>query len=529
MNESKSDIYIGQLLNSRYLIRDVLGSGGMGRVYLAEDVAKNCNLVAVKMLSMNLRNKQLAERFGREIFIGAQLGKKSPHITRVLTYGITSDKTPFYVMEYLHGRNIKQILKMETITVSRVLKICQQICLGLDCAHQGVELKGQIYPILHRDIKPENIFIANNGKPTETVKILDFGIAKFLTENSGMTMTESFIGSLPYSSPEHMQGQKILDVRSDIYSLGLLMFEMLTGRHPFYTTSHSFSTWCKLHCIEAPPTFEEVNPSVNVPEELQRLVMRCLAKYIHDRPKNVRELLEDLMTITEHLENNSYSSETDNQQSESDTSLKLVPLTSISETICWQKHWPKNKPVALICFPHLLHTPKGNIPTFWAMLPATEIQKFKDKQHSNKFIGKCDDYPMILWLTMLCDENTNLMRWLSCYLDIKDNREEKILRNLAAIGYYHLLLFAHEYPHKCTHVLNFILTAQQRQYISDIINSGQKIERPILANQAKAMLKLEYEKFKTEVNEKLRQNSTNSTFSVKALLMKLINFWKIPS
>lgn len=83
------------------------------------------------------------------------------------------------------------------------------------------------------------------------MKILDFGIAKFFTESSGMTMTESFIGSLPYSSPEHMQGQRIVDIRSDIYSLGLIMFEMLTRRHPFYTTSHSFSTWCRLHCVQA--------------------------------------------------------------------------------------------------------------------------------------------------------------------------------------------------------------------------------------------------------------------------------------
>lgn len=528
MNEYQSevDIYIGQLLNNRYLIRDILGSGGMGRVYLAEDVAKDCMLVAVKMLSLNIRSKQLAERFGREIFIGAQLGKKSPHITRVLTYGITNDKTPFYVMEYLRGRNIKQFLKMESLSISRFLKICQQICLGLDCAHQGVVLKGKIYPILHRDIKPENIFLANDKKTTETVKILDFGIAKFLTETSGMTMTESFIGSLPYSSPEHMQGKKILDIRSDIYSLGLLMFEMLTGKHPFYTNSHSFSTWCKLHCIEAPPTFEEVNPHIQVPQELQQLVMRCLAKDIHDRPRNVKEILDDLVKIEKQIQNNHSS---DSKKSEPDTSLKLVPLTSVSEKLCWQKYWPKNKPIALICFPHLLHTPKGNIPTFWAMLPEAEIQKFKDKKHSNKFIGKSEDYPIMLWLTMLYEENTNLIRWLAYYLDLKDNREEKILRNLAGIGYYHLLLFAHEYPHKCNYVTTFMLSAKQRQYISDIINSSQRIERLTSPTQAKIMLKLEYEKFKAEVNEQLNLHTVNPSFSFRNWLIKLVTFWKPPS
>jgi serine/threonine-protein kinase len=525
MNESKSqsDIYIGQLINNRYLIRDLLGAGGMGKVYLAEDVTKDCTLVAIKMLSLSIRDKHLAQRFGREIFIGAQLGKKNPHITRVFTYGITNEKIPFYVMEYLRGRNIKQVLKSESLDLSRTLKICQQICLGLDCAHQGVVLEGKVYPVLHRDIKPENIFLNNHGKPTEIVKILDFGIAKFLTENSGMTMTESFIGSLPYSSPEHMQGKKILDVRSDIYSLGLLMFEMITGRHPFYTTSHSFSTWCQLHCVKAPPTFEEVNPRVYAPQELQQLVMRCLAKDIHDRPKNAKEVLDDIVKIRAYLEqNNSIHLE----QSEPNSSLQLVPLTSISEQVCWQKHWPKNKPIALIGFPHLLHTIKGNIPTFWAMLPEAEINKFKEKKHKPKFLSNIEAYPMVLWITILYDENTRLIRWLSYYLDVKDNREEKILRNLAGIGYYHLLLFAQEYPHKCNHVMTFMLSAKQRQHISDVINLSQKQNQVTSASQAKSILKIEYEKFKAEVNENLLPSSKVSTFSVKSWFMNLFNFWR---
>ncbi|MBK1987525.1 serine/threonine protein kinase [Sphaerospermopsis aphanizomenoides BCCUSP55] len=504
MNEYKieSDIYIGKLLNNRYLIRDLLGAGGMGRVYLAEDVTKDCMLVAVKMLSLSIGNKQLAERFGREIFIGAQLGKKSPHITRVITYGITKERVPFYVMEYLRGRTLKQILKIESLTLSRFLEISEQICLGLHCAHLGVTLNGKIYPIVHRDIKPENIFIHTTPRKAEIVKILDFGIAKFLTESSGMTMTESFIGSLPYSSPEHMQGQRILDVRSDIYSLGLLMFEMLTGKHPFYTTSNSFSTWCKLHCIQAPPTFEEVNPDIHIPQELQQLVMRCLAKNANDRPQSISEILDIISKLKTYIQQNiNY----DNGQLHPDPHVKLVPLTSISEKECWQKQWPKNKPLALICFPHILHTIKGNIPTFWAMLPEAEIIKFQEKKHINEFISKID-YPMVLWLTMLHDNESGLIRWLSYYLDIKDHREEKILRNLAGIGYYHLLFFTREPPHHCSHVMTFLLTAQQRQYLSDIINSSQTGEKMVTAKQAKMMLKLEYEKLKIEVIKKLNIN-----------------------
>ncbi|MBD2291965.1 serine/threonine protein kinase [Anabaena sphaerica FACHB-251] len=527
MNESKtsSDIYIGQLLNNRYLIRNLLGAGGMGRVYLAEDVTKECMLVAVKMLSLSIGNKHLAERFGREIFIGAQLGKKSPHITRVFTYGITNERVPFYVMEYLRGNTIKQILKVESLTILRFLVMCQQICLGLHCAHQGVTLNGKVYPIIHRDIKPENIFINNNGKKTEIVKILDFGIAKFLTESSGMTMTESFIGSLPYSSPEHMQGQKILDVRSDIYSLGVLMFEMLTRKHPFHTTSHSFSTWCKLHCIQAPPTFEEVNPHVSIPQELQQLVMRCLAKDVNDRPQSVKEILDDLVKIKAQIEQ--YPSH-DGEKLQPEHNVKIVPLTSISEQECWQKQWPKNKPVGLICFPHLLHTPKGNILTLWAMLPQAEIRKLKEKIHTTEFISKIEDYPMILWVTMLYDEQSDLIRWLSYYLDIKDNKEEKILRNLAGIGYYHLLLFAREDPHKCSHVMTFMLTAKQRQYLSDAINLSQNknFDKLTSSHQAKILLKIEYEKLKSQISKKLNTKSKKPGGFFKSWLVRLFDLFK---
>ena len=110
-------------------------------------------------------------------------------------------------------------------------------------------------------------------------------------------MTEAFIGSLPYSSPEQMQGRKTLHEYSDIYSLGLLMFEMLTGKHPCHTTSHCFSSCYKLHCIQAQPTFEEINPYLHIPQELQQLVMGYLAKDVNDRPHNISEVLEVLAKI----------------------------------------------------------------------------------------------------------------------------------------------------------------------------------------------------------------------------------------
>lgn len=520
-HRAETDIYIGKLLNSRYLIKELLGKGGMGRVYLAEDASKGGILVSVKILTFNLINQHMSQRFGREIFIGAQLGKKSKNIVRVLSYGVTHEQIPFYVMEYLQGKTLKQILKVQSLPIAKFLDICKQICSGLDCAHRGVNLKGEIYPIVHRDIKPENILIHQDKKQGEMVKILDFGIAKFLTERSGMTLTESFIGSLPYCSPEHMEGQKYLDARSDIYSLGLVMFEMLTGKHPFPTTSNSFGTWYKIHRYQNPPTLEAVSPQVEVPKELQKLVMQCLAKEAENRPQSVSEILDVLAKIENQMQRKHLMNlSTVNNQFVDQARLKLVPATSFTENECLQKVWPKSKPIALIGFPHLLHTPQNVVPTFWAMLPQDEIIKLVEKIHNSEFIGKINMYPMILWVNMLYDRESSLVRWLSYYLDFNNPRELNIIRSLAEIGYYHLLFFPLTETSKCTHIMTLNISAKQRQYLIDTINLSQNIKETITSKQAKTILKTEYEKIKSAVIKKLESSQKNDIVSLKYLVDK---------
>lgn len=499
--KAEIDNYIGQFLNNRYLIRDLIGKGGMGRVFLAEDTAKGGMLIAIKILSLSLANQQMSQRFAREIFIGAQLGRKSKHIVRILSYGVTDDKTPFYVMEYLQGKNLKQILKIQPLTISKFLEISNQICLGLQCAHQGISLKGEIYPIVHRDIKPENIFISEDSKQGEIVKILDFGIAKFLTERGGMTLTDSFIGSLPYCSPEHMEGRKLLDVRSDIYSLGVLMFEMLTGKHPFQTKSNSFGTWYQAHRFQMPPTVEQVNPQVKIPQILEKMLMSCLAKEVSDRPQNINQILEDLENVNIQINQVSHNNSSDIINPS--CPIQLVPATFLLEQECLQKSWPKNKPIAPIGFPHLLHTPQRLIPTFWAMLPEQEITNFLDKIHSTEFISQMNVYPMLLWVTVLYNAQPDMTKWLPYFLDLKDNKGQKIVRSLAEVGYYHLLLFALEEPNRCSYVTTLSLTANQRQQLVDCLDISQQSNEITLPNQSKNLLKTEYEKLKLDILEKL--------------------------
>ncbi|MEH1985663.1 serine/threonine protein kinase [Nostoc sp.] len=521
--KAELDDYIGQFLNNRYLIRDLIGKGGMGRVYLAEDTAKGGMPIAIKILSLSLANQQMSQRFAREIFIGAQLGRKSKHIVRILSYGVTEDKTPFYVMEYLQGKNLKQILKIQPLTISKFLEICNQICLGLQCAHQGISLKGEIYPIVHRDIKPENIFIAEDSKKGEIVKILDFGIAKFLTERSGMTLTDSFIGSLPYCSPEHMEGRKLLDVRSDIYSLGVLMFEMLTGKHPFQTKSNSFGTWYQAHRFQMPPTVEEVNPQVKIPEILEKILMSCLAKEVSDRPQNINQILEDLAKVNAQVNNVISNNSTDIIKVS--LPVQLVPATLLSEKECLQKTWPKNKPIAPIGFPHLLQTPQRPIPTFWAMLPKQEVLKFLDKIHGTEFITKMNVYPMLLWVTVLYDAQPSTTKWLPYFLDLKDNKGQNIARSLAEVGYYHLLFFPLEDPTHCSHVTTLNLTAKQRQQLVDWLDMSQQSNEFILPSQAKNILKAEYEKLKLDILRNLATHQKSETEGLKTWMNKFLEMF----
>jgi eukaryotic-like serine/threonine-protein kinase len=521
MQKTELDVNIGKFLNNRYLIRDLIGKGGMGRVYLAEDTAKGGMPVAVKMLSLSIANQQMSQRFGREIFIGAQLGRKSQYIVRVLSYGLTDEQVPFYVMEYLQGKNLKQIIASQPLTISKFLDFSLQICLGLECAHQGVSIKGETYPVVHRDIKPENIFIVEDIKKGEIAKILDFGIAKFLTERSGMTLTDSFIGSLPYCSPEHMEGRKLMDVRSDIYSLGILMFEMLTGKNPFQIKSHSFGNWYQAHRFQEPISFEEVIPDVKIPSILKKMVLSCLAKEVSDRPQSIDEILECLNIIKNNPDgdnsiiNNSYKQP---------TGVQLVPLTALSEKECLQKTWPKNKPIAAIGFPHLLHTPEGTIATFWAMLPKQEITNFLDNSNnSTEFISKMNVYPMLFWITVLHDGELALTRWLSYFLDLKDIRGQRIVRILAETGYYHLLFFALEEPTRCTHVKTLTLTASQRQQLGDWLDKSQNSSVFITSDQAKTILKAESEKLKPEILQKLESTQKKRSSTGKNLIQKLFD------
>ncbi|WP_248277252.1 serine/threonine-protein kinase [Brasilonema octagenarum] len=291
-----SDPNIGRLLGKRYELQEIIGTGAMGRVYRAKDILLGGVPVAVKFLALSTQNQNLRvqERFEQEAKTCAILGQKSIHIVRVMDYGVDENNTPFYVMEYLQGTSLSNIIRHQPPCLPRFLNLVRQICLGLQCAHNGIFVEGKICPIIHRDIKPSNIVVIQDHSFGELVKVLDFGIAKLLHADS--SYTDYYLGTLAYSSPEQIDGQE-LDNRADIYSLGVMMFEMLTGKIPLVASTNSFGAWYKVHHYQQPRSFSEVAPNLQLPQSVKNLVMSCLAKTPSSRPQSINEILQILRSL----------------------------------------------------------------------------------------------------------------------------------------------------------------------------------------------------------------------------------------
>ena len=301
---SSPHAWIGRCLgdNQRYRIDKRLGGGGMGDVFLATDTRIG-QQVALKLLKDTLvESTEMRQRFEREITISAAL--PSEHIVNVSDCGVTPEGYPFYIMEYLRGESLGDLLRRERqIGLDRTVKIVTQICSGLLPAHQGITLPSgeHIKEVVHRDLKPDNIFLLSTDLG-DRVKIVDFGIAKLRNERSEhLTLTNTFLGTLRYSSPEQMMGDKNLDGRADIYSLGVMMYEMLCGADPFGFSREprhvSEASWIVAHTQEQPKSLRSNAGCEQLPVELDELVLRCLAKDPQQRFRSVTELSQSLQAI----------------------------------------------------------------------------------------------------------------------------------------------------------------------------------------------------------------------------------------
>lgn len=521
MASDATDYNTGRLLSNRYQLVELVGKGAMGRVYRAEDVLLG-GVMAVKFLAQTLLNSKMRDRFKIEASTCAQLGQRSIHIVRVTDFGVDlrqEEEIPFYVMEYLQGESLSEIISSQQLALPRFLSITRQICLGLQCAHQGIVINGERCPIIHRDIKPSNILVSKDPSLVELVKILDFGIAKLIQEDSGQT--SSFMGTLPYSSPEQMEGRE-LDARSDIYSLGIMMFEMLSGKMPLQAETHTFGAWYKAHHKQSPRSFTSVNPNLKLPKALEMLVMSCLSKAPADRPQSIEEVLKALEPLEQRYSANRQISHRINE------ALLRRPATPLpwrsDETTttreALQVTWPKTKPLAQIVFPQPYAVSQGNMAALWVMLPQQDILNFQINTLYNKiyknFLCTMSPHPMVLWITAIHNkfQISQGPRWLRCYLDLKTPQGQEMTRLLAEKGQYQVLLFALEAPERCSHVITISIHAAQCSLLKEwAITSMPRVSigQP---NMSKSLLQSEFDKFKPRITAEMENSSLNTSFNL---------------
>ena len=274
----------GQRINDRYEIEKLIGEGGMANVYLARDTILD-RRVAVKVLRGDLAgDEKFVRRFQREALSDSSLSH--PNIVEI--YDVGEDEGNFYiVMEYIEGKTLKQLIKKRgVLSLSETMDIMLQLLDALASAHDSY--------IIHRDIKPQNIMIKDSG----LVKITDFGIAVALNSTE-LTQTNSVMGSVHYLPPEQASG-KGSTIRSDIYSLGILMFEMLTGKVPF--NGDSAVEIALKHMKDPLPSVREINPVV--PQSVENIILKAAAKNPKNRYHDVRQMAEDIKTCLDEERQN---------------------------------------------------------------------------------------------------------------------------------------------------------------------------------------------------------------------------------
>lgn len=282
------DPLIGRTIANRFQILSKVGVGGMGAVYKAKQKGMD-RFVAIKtLLNEFASNETVVKRFHLEALAVSKLAH--PNTISIYDFGQTDDGILYIAMEFLEGSALEQVLRKDlALPVKRALHIMKQVCLSLTEAHA----KG----IVHRDLKPDNIFLVTVGNDSDFAKVLDFGVAKLRVadQNQGtLTQAGVIFGTPKYMSPEQSRSLD-LDPRSDIYSLGVILFEMLTGEPPF-EAENPLAILIQ-HVQTPPPPMREVRPDLLIPQEVEAIVRRALSKKPQDRQQSVQDMVTEIEDV----------------------------------------------------------------------------------------------------------------------------------------------------------------------------------------------------------------------------------------
>jgi serine/threonine-protein kinase len=273
--------YSGRTFDGRYRVERLLGKGGMGSVYMGRHVLVG-RKVAIKILHAEFAgDAEMVVRFYREARAAAAIGHKN--IIDVLDVGTTEESDPYLVMEYLEGESLRSMLKRTgPIELAAACGIMEPVLQALSAAHQA--------GIIHRDLKPDNIFLVSHSEEETEVKLIDFGISKFTqdVQKTDLTQTGQLIGTPAYMSPEQAQGDGTIDQRTDVYALGVIFYQMLTGKLPYQGKAYAAVIGDILTGKPVPPL--DANP--DFPREAEGVVLRAMSKKPDDRYASADEMLE---------------------------------------------------------------------------------------------------------------------------------------------------------------------------------------------------------------------------------------------
>jgi serine/threonine-protein kinase len=285
---------VGRVFLGRYEAVRLLGEGGMGKVYLARQLDLQRQVVVKVMHEHLASDPKFSERFQREMLLMARF--QHPYAVALYDASVNDPQGPCIVMEYIRGVTLDTLLQRNNrLTPQRAGRLIGQLCEVLQAAHgEG---------IIHRDLKPANLMIVDPDTPYEIMKVMDFGLAKLLDpdvfKKVSMTGTDFAIGTPGYMCPEQARGDE-MDHRGDLYSVGVILYEMLCGRLPF--SGRETMDVMLAHATEPPPPFANMGAGDWVPPAIEAVVMQCLAKWPGERPASARELAERYETALAHEE-----------------------------------------------------------------------------------------------------------------------------------------------------------------------------------------------------------------------------------
>ena len=275
----ETDALVGEVIADRYRIERLLGRGGMGVVYLAQHVVLE-KRVAIKLLPTRLaRTPELFERFLQEAKAASRIGHEN--VVDVIDFGATPDYAPFFVMEYLDGRDLADALRQDgPFPWERACAVGRQVCDGLEAAHA--------HKIAHRDLKPANVFLVERGGRPDLVKVLDFGVAKVLDgAEERLTRAGTVLGTPAYMAPEQAR-EDAADHRVDVYALGCILYELLTGTIPFDAPT-AMGIFSK-HLFDPPEPLRVRAPARGIPAPVEEVVLRAMAKEPGERFPTMAEM-----------------------------------------------------------------------------------------------------------------------------------------------------------------------------------------------------------------------------------------------